>query len=192
VSSSNADFSFAPTWREIIDDAGLPDEAAPTAQRLAEALERRDREIEDHVNEAVRRHVVQREAGDGTTKSGDVWSSVAPAVVASFPKARRRSALVVDVTAVGTVANAAGGWVEFGVQVLDGGGSVLVADVAIVRVPWVAAQDGTVLVAHGATAVAGAGDGPVQVRLRVRCDDAGSSWTSHDHGTNCIKVTESR
>jgi hypothetical protein len=192
--SANPDFTFRPEWSDLLREFGdvVPAEEQGRLLTLVHALEQRDRLLADFINENVRRIEVANLGGDGTAHPGTAWATILPTIEVDFTKARKRTNLVVTVMTNGRYTNAGGGWVEFGVRMLDPDGNLLVDTVPVCRREFEAGESGQSYACAGAVAIADVPTGPMSVRVRVRADAAGTTWGSESNGTNSLVVTESR
>ena len=165
-------------------------EARTNPMRLLTLAHDIARSLENYLN----RHVLRRRIssgpvfGDTTDHSATAWTTVAPAVGFTYPKAAPDSVLVVDVNVQGFISAVTGtGWVEFGVRGLDPGGAVVIADTNVCRQGVTAtgyqSQSGT-----APLPVCPAG--PVALELRVRVDAGTTTWTSASRSSMSVAVVE--
>lgn len=171
---------------------GLDQSVQKALLPLAHMLDERDRQLEDYINQLMRRNASMSLRGDGSDHTGTTnWIVVAPQVEIVFAKARKRSHLTVGVQTAGRYLNANGGYVKFGVTGLDGSLATIIPDTEVCRRPFQGNQHDTVLNAGGWADIGLGLHGTMVLLLEVQVDNPDTDWQSSLHGTMSLTVTES-
>lgn len=193
--NANPDFRFSSDIAAVIGAVPAELRELGWVARLLQYLGDRDRAVEDYLNRHVVRRVESvRVLGNGTAHTGTAWQLVAPAVDVFFEKANGSlhgatadpaSHLTAWVAAAGLFSDAgAPSWVEFGLLVNGVDYPVVrrICSTTAQHYQWAGSVD---------IANANLVTGRYQCSLRVRGQNAATTFTSSTNGSLSVTITES-